>query len=304
MKKVDPETLNCLKEALVASYWYKTDLNTFLRGALTDLTLLGGVNWDSHQKREAVDIVVNRIANSPEQYRADLAGLISGVCGMTDLSHLLRLEDGEKKAKRAKAAIEVLKTKAGTYRSMLEEEARSNIRREKQKASSENASLFLAKLHELKAGLNELVAMEDSQKRGFKLEKLLRELFELFDLDPKASFRIVGEQIDGAFTFDGTDFLLEAKWQKTQTACSDLDSFGKKIERKLENTLGLFISMGGYSPDGIQAHSQGHKVMILLDGPHLAAVLEGRLKLGELLLRSRRHASQTGEIYLPLSEVF
>jgi hypothetical protein len=47
-----------------------------------------------------------------------------------------------------------------------------------------------------------LLTEQDAQGRGFKLEKILRELFELFDLDPKASFRIVGEQIDGAFTFE------------------------------------------------------------------------------------------------------
>jgi hypothetical protein len=51
------------------------------------------------------------------------------------------------------------------------------------------------------------------------------QLFEVFDLDPKASFRITEEQIDGAFTFDMTDYLFEAKWQKNTTSIEDLDFF-------------------------------------------------------------------------------
>ena len=38
------------------------------------------------------------------------------------------------------------------------------------------------------------------------LSELSKIRFALFDLDPEAAFRILGEQIDGAFTFDGTYF--------------------------------------------------------------------------------------------------
>ncbi len=304
MKRVDPELLNSLKEALVSVYWYKTDLNTFLRGALTDTALLGGINWDHHQKREAIDIVVNRIAAEPETYKSDLVGLLAAVSDMTAFPHLERLEDGANKAKRASQAVAVLRARATKVRSWLEEETKAGIRKEERGQREKQASSFQSTLQNLQVHFGELSKMPDTRARGYKLEALLRDLFELFDLDPKASFKLVGEQIDGAFTFDGTDFLLEAKWQKAQTGSADLDTFANRVQRKLENTLGLFVSMGGYSPDGISAHSQGHKVLLLIDGAHLAAILEGRLRLSDLLLRARRHASQTGEIYLPFSELF
>lgn len=41
-----------------------------------------------------------------------------------------------------------------------------------------------------------------SRPAGVALEPFLRELFDTFDLDPKASFKISGEQIDGGFTLD------------------------------------------------------------------------------------------------------
>ena len=72
---------------------------------------------------------------------------------------------------------------------------------------------------------------------------------------------------------------------------------------ELENTLGLFLSINGYSEDAIKAHSAGRKMMILMDGSDLMAVLEERIDLLHLLLRKRRHAAQTGDIYLPLHKI-
>ena len=125
------------------------------------------------------------------------------------------------------------------------------------------------------------------------------DLFELFDLDPKASFRNTGEQIDGAFSFDGTDYLFEAKWQQEQVNAAALDAFTGKVRRKLENTLGVFLSINGYSADGVAIHSAGGAVILLMDGADLMAVLEERIDFLSLLLRKKRHASQTGSIYLP-----
>ena len=78
---------------------------------------------------------------------------------------------------------------------------------------------------------------------------------------------------------------------------------GGKLSRKLDNTLGLFLSINGFSEDGVRAHSSGRKMIILMDGSDLMAVLEGRIDLIQLLLRKRRHASQTGNIYLRIHEV-
>jgi hypothetical protein len=148
-----------------------------------------------------------------------------------------------------------------------------------------------------------LVASDNPQQRGFALEKVLKGLFELFDLDPKASFRLAGEQIDGAFSFEGTDYLLEAKWQQELVAATTLDGMAGKLSRKLENTLGLFLSVNGYSEDAVKAHSSGRRLLILMDGSDLMAVLEGRIDLVQLLLRKRRKAAETGNIYLRIHEI-
>lgn len=148
-----------------------------------------------------------------------------------------------------------------------------------------------------------LVVSTNAQARGFELEKIMLDLFELFDLDPKASFRNVGEQIDGAFACEGTDYLFEARWQTEHVNAAALDGFSSKVKRKLENTLGLFLSVNGYSQDGIAAHSAAGAVVILMDGADLMAVLEERIDFVSLLLRKKRHAAQTGNIYLPVHQI-
>ena len=105
------------------------------------------------------------------------------------------------------------------------------------------------------------------------------------------------------FTFESTDYLLEAKWQKDPIRVADLDVLAGRLSRKLENTLGLFLSINGFSPDGVAAHSSGRRLLILMDGSDVMAVLEGRIDLIQLLLRKRREASQKVNIYLKIHEI-
>lgn len=62
-------------------------------------------------------------------------------------------------------------------------------------------------------GLHQL----DSQRRGYELEKFLPKLFHHFEIDARGSFRTTGEQIDAAFSLDGTDYVVEVKWQSGLT---------------------------------------------------------------------------------------
>jgi uncharacterized protein YjbI with pentapeptide repeats len=59
-----------------------------------------------------------------------------------------------------------------------------------------------------------LTAERDVQKRGYLLERFLKDFFAFEGMTPRASFRLLGEQIDGAFIWADRVFLLEAKWVK------------------------------------------------------------------------------------------
>jgi len=119
----------------------------------------------------------------------------------------------------------------------------------------------------------------NAQGRGFNLEKIMYDLSDLFDLDPKVSFRNADEQFDGAFSLDGTVYLSEVNWLAKPMAAAELDPFAAIVNRKRENSLVCFFLSTVFSGDGIAAHSSGRVSIMLMDGADLMALLENELTL-------------------------
>lgn len=302
-KSIAPAAINALKEALTNIYWFKSDLRSFIMNTISDTNLLAKLDWNDY-KRNIVTLLVNYLARNQDTHQNDLLRLMSEVIKIEDFSHLSRLEDGAEKVKKAKESVNALRTLAEDHFDLVEQQRISEDQRKAAYEKTLRNQGVRDRLKEIEKDYLGLVSSTNPQQRGFDLERVLRELFTLFDLDPKASFRTTGEQIDGAFTFDNTDYILEAKWQQEPVGTQKLDTLHSKLSRTtLENTLGLFLSINGYSNDAVKAHSSGRRLMILMDGSHLMAVIEGRIDLMQLLLRMRRHASQTGNIYLRIHEI-
>jgi len=301
-KIISPIAINALSEALTNIYWYKSELRSFLTQIISDPSILSKLNWGDY-KRNISSTLVNFLARNQDLYKNDILRLMNEVCKMDDFSHLNRLEDGKTKEGIARKSVEALKAQALGHLKMFNDLKLQEERRQSTYEKTIKIQDVQKKLEEIKNEFFVLVSSSDPQARGYQLEKIMKELFILFDLDPKASFKIQGEQIDGAFTFENNDFLFEGKWQQELCNIQDLDAFSGKLTRKLDNTLGLFCSINGFSEDAVKAHSTGRRIMILMDGSDLMAVLEGRIDLLQLLLRKRRHASQTGNIYLKIHEI-
>lgn len=301
-KRLAPAAVPALKEALCAVYWYKADLRSFLQQCLANPNVLATLNWESY-KRQVISDLVDYLVRDQDRHLGDLTRLCNAVCEISTFKHLEQLEGGAQKAQRARAAVAQLKTLVAPHQ---ESQREQDDIAERQRRAAEKLRANAAvrrKLEEIKACYMSLVVSTNVQGRGFELERVMYDLFELFDLDPKASFRNTGEQIDGAFSLDGTDYLFEAKWQQELVGAGPLDVFAGKVRRKLENTLGIFLSINGYSQDGVAAHSAGGAVVILMDGADLMAVFEERIDFVSLMLRKKRHAAQTGSIYLPFHQI-
>jgi hypothetical protein len=301
-KTIAPAAINALTEALSYIYHYKSDLRAFLISALDNNPVLSQVNWSGY-KRDIASTVVTYLARDQDRHQPTLLRLMVEVSRLDDFSHLARLEAGAAKEKQAKTAVAALNKLIKPYSVLLDEEREAQKRRDELQRNSQKMQGVKAALQGLREEYYQLLGPCDPKQRGYKLENIIRTLFDIFDLDPKASFKITGEQIDGAFTFDNTDYLFEGKWHKDPIGADDLDSFGSKVSRKLDNTLGLFLSINGFTDGGITAHSKGRLLVILMDGADLMAVLEERIGLPHLLLRKRRHASQTGAIYLKAADI-
>ena len=302
MKLISSAALNALKEALAKIYWYKRDLRSFLINTIDNPNILARLNWEDN-KRNIVADLIDYCARNQNTYQDDLIKLMREVTRIDDFSHLEQLEDGKAKAVAAKTAVSALTKLTASHEKLIGEQQRAEEMRDAAQKSILVQKGVSEKLADLHQQVCSLIGTNDFQKRGYQLEKILKEVFALFDLDPRASFRNMGEQIDGAFTFESIDYLLEAKWQKELVGIQELDSFKSRLERKLDNTLGLFFSFNGFSENAINTHITGRKTMILMDGSDLMAVLDGQISLPQLLLRKRRHASQTGNIYLKIRDI-
>jgi restriction endonuclease Mrr len=302
-KKISVNTLLALKDALTHIFWTKKDLRQFIELTLENSLIVSTIDWAENTKLESVSQLIDRMAKRQDIYQTDLLKLIQETGNINDFSHLKFWDDAETKIKKAKTAVEKLRTQSKGYFDTIEELKKAEQARATNQAKIKESITYQQRLDELKTKFFEIAINDNHQNRGHQLEKFLNELFLFFDLDPKSSFKITGEQIDGSFTFDNTDYLLEAKWQKKQVDAQELYGFGGKIQGKLKNTLGLYISLEGFSSESTKTENPSVKAIILMDGTDLMQILEGRIKLTDMLYIKRRHAAQTGEIYYRITGI-
>ncbi len=138
------------------------------------------------------------------------------------------------------------------------------------------------------------------RKRGKDFERVMHNLLEDEDLQPRTSYRPQGEEIDGSFSLDNRFFLMEAKWHTKPLPASAIYQFKGKVDGKLIGTIGVFISMSGYSEDAVEAVRLGKTLnVILFDGDDFRACLCEDVGFGNVLRAKLRQAAQTGEIYFP-----
>lgn len=147
-----------------------------------------------------------------------------------------------------------------------------------------------------------LCSLTDPHQRGYALERFLNDFLDFEGLSPRKSFRIVGEQIDGSFLWSGRTYLVEAKWVKQPVGAASFSSLMYKIEGKTADTRGLFISINGYSDDAIKGLQQkGELRFACIDGSHLMRCLQDGETFPHLFEVIWRHASETGDAYLPVA---
>jgi hypothetical protein len=149
-----------------------------------------------------------------------------------------------------------------------------------------------------------LVEEPDRSRAGLALERVLNELFALFALAPRGSFRVVGEQIDGSFDLHREIYLLEAKWLQKQVSEAALLAFRGKIEGKSAATRGVFVSLSGVSAEAKVAITRGKQPnFFIMDGYDLSMILDGQIALDDFLYQRQRILAEEGEVYVPFPEL-
>jgi hypothetical protein len=175
---------------------------------------------------------------------------------------------------------------------------------EKKRASAQQATTQIdpSLSCELKTKLMGVCQL-DPQARGYAYEKFLKDLFDANGLAARASFRLVGEQIDGSFELAAETYLLEARWTSSQTGATDLRSFNGKVEEKAAWSRGLFVSYSGFTPDGLAAFGRGKRV-VCMDGLDLYEMLDKNLSFADVVARKVRRAAESGNPFVRVRDLY
>jgi hypothetical protein len=158
-------------------------------------------------------------------------------------------------------------------------ESTDRQRREKEQIVRRESALLLAQF--------EQAALDgDPQQRGYLLEDLLNRLFNLHGIKVIRSFRRNegGEQIDAAFEMEGWNYLVECRWRDSLADIRQLDGLAGQVGRSGRQTMGLFLSINGWSKHVVPLLKQNpDKNIFLMEGYDLRWVLDLRADLRELL---------------------
>ncbi|MFD4538748.1 restriction endonuclease [Streptomyces bauhiniae] len=300
MKPISPAAYGALEAALKHIFWYKNDLEGFVRRWAKDHPeLVAGINFSGYKWQTAEDFVDRLHADEP-RYTGLAFRLMVEVSEMTSFPKLRRLPDADALTAEAREAVAELKKCMDRHRGLIADDAQFASDLAAHRAVTDSRHSFAEQLSELKDEFLRLEAEPNRQQAGREFEPFLNRLFRLFDLEPRLSYNLPYEQIDGSITYDTDVYVVDAKWLKEPVEVHYLGSFVEKVRHKTTNTLGLYISVRGFTKGARERYADG-TCFITMEGVDLFLVLDGHITLDELLSRKKRHANDTGSCYFPAS---
>ena len=298
--KITPRLIELTYEAALKSYWRKRALRKFLRASHISETFLG--SWtEDESKREFLDRAFAELQES-DRGKAIIFQMARSLSEQTTFPDLRNWEDSEQKVQEAHGAVQELKI----YLKQQDEEIRSEREQEEAKKRVREARAriqrSLTDRASLQQRLDALYSQVGTQVGGYEFENWFYGFLDFFDIDNRRPYKTNGRQIDGSLTYDGTTYLVELKFTSNQAKAADIDSLRAKVEDKADNTMGILVSISGFSSVAIDGASGRRGVLLLFDAQHIYLSLSGALGFGDVISRIRRHAAQTGKAYLEVGQ--
>lgn len=235
MQRIRTEAYQALRQALPAITWNKRPFESYLRTALRGHPeLLAGLNF-TDTKRSVADALVDRLVQGEMRYQQATIDLMLEVASMTTFSNIEAIADPADRTLRleqARRAVADLAKLVEPYSQARSERERVEAELASTKALNEATQRFMQEIDALKDRFLALSSSTDVHDRGRQLERLLTELFCLFDMEPRLAYSLPNEQIDGSLTFDTDDYIVEARWRQAPVSRGDADVFAAKVRRK------------------------------------------------------------------------
>jgi hypothetical protein len=284
-------------ETTLKSFWRRTALSRFLRQAGVAQSFID--SWPAEEsKRQFLDRLFARLPDQPKGQGLILA-MARDLAGQESFPDLVGWEDSELKIQNAQSAVLALRVAVSRVDSEVASERERDASQRRLRQMQQESLRSRETLESLGERLSKLASQIGSQQAGYDFQTWFYDLMDYFEVMNRRPYVASGRQIDGSITVGGTTYLLELKFTREQAGSPDIDSILKKINDKADNTMGIMVSMSGYSQVA-EAEASGRRTpLMLMDHRHVYLALSGAVTFSEIVDRVRRHASQTGEALLP-----
>lgn len=203
------------------------------------------------------------------------------------------------KAREVMGTMETMEANETLQRELAKKKELARLAEERSQMARKESELLLMMFDEM-ARLD-----FDQQRRGFLLQDLLNRAFSLYEVPVQRSFqRNEGaEQIDGAFKLEGWHYLVECRWRHKLADIRELDGLLGQVGRSGKQTMGLFLSINGWSenvPKLLKQNSE--KSIILMDGYDLRTALAMPLDLRAFMIAKVAKLNLEAEPFFSVSE--
>lgn len=298
--RLTPYYVNLVYDACLKSFWRKRALSKFLRQCGIAENFIN--NWGPEEsKRDFLDRLFAELPKT-DRGRSGLVRMAGFLMDQESFPDLEGWEDSSQKITLAHDAVSKLRICHSRQQEELQSEEEKLKAKQQFAKRQEEVTRSQQTLQKLNDRLNELGRILGTQEAGYKFQEWFYDLLDFSEIPNRKPYVHHGRQIDGSLTVSGTTYLVELKFTAEQASATDIDTFHKKVTTKADNTMGVMVSISGYSTVARQEASGERTPLLLLDHGHIYLVLGGIMGLGEVIDRVRRHASQTGEAYLSTSE--
>lgn len=165
---------------------------------------------------------------------------------------------------------------------------------QKRKAAGEEIKkkqLFNSRIDEIKKELFSLFSLDNPQKRGKLLEKVLNDLFGIYGISLKEAFAqyvdgVHGatDQVDGVIEFLNNTYLVEMKWTSDNVGKGLISEHLVRVYHR-GYTRGIFISCSNYTEPAIVISKEAllKTVFVLFTLDEIVFLLEQERNLTEVL---------------------
>ena len=297
---ITPRLIELTYESALKSYWRKQALRKFLRASKISESFVSSWNSDE-SKREFLDRLFQKLQAS-DKGKAVIFQMARSLSEQTTFPDLRNWEDSDEKIQTANKSVQELKYYLKMQAENLKNEKEKKEIQEKYREERIKTQRSLTDKTKLKDSLDALYSKVGTQEGGYAFEKWFYELLDFCEITNRKPYKTDGRQIDGSLTLEGTTYLVELKFTKKQADATVIDSLKAKVNKMADNTMGIIISMSGYSSVAINDASGSKTTLLILDASHFYLYFLGALNFSDIILRVRRHVSQTGEAYLPANK--